>query len=190
MPSNRRRYELGRYRFTMIEVEVKVRASLGGIEERLAELGAERVTEKDQADTYFAAPHRDFAETDEALRVRRENGDAYVTYKGPKRDTETKTREEHETTVGDAETASAVFESLGFEEFGTVEKYRRVYSFDGTTVTLDDVEGLGEFVEVEVERSEKDDADEARDAVFGVLERLGLDIDDSVTDSYLELLYG
>ncbi|MFW5984096.1 MAG: class IV adenylate cyclase [Halobacteria archaeon] len=173
----------------MIEVEVKVRAPLDEVKETLESAGAERVVEKTQVDTYFTAPHRDFAETDEALRVRRENGDAYVTYKGPKLDEETKTREEHETAVGDPETTHAVFESLGFEKFGTVEKHRAVYVLDGTTVTLDDVERLGEFVEVEVERTEDDDSEEAREAVFGTLERLGLDPNDSVTDSYLELLY-
>lgn len=172
----------------MIEVEVKVRTSLDGVEERLRGLGAEPVAEKTQVDTYFSAPHRDFAETDEALRVRSEDGDAYVTYKGPKRDTETKTREEHETAVGEIETASAVFESLGFKEFGTVEKHRRVYVLDDVTVTLDDVEGLGEFVEVEVENSGDEDADAARAEVFDTLERLGLDPADSITDSYLELL--
>lgn len=173
----------------MIEVEVKVRAPLDGVADRLESLGAEPVAEKTQVDTYFAAPHRDFAQTDEALRVRRENGDAYVTYKGPKHDEETKTREEHETEVGDAETARAVFESLGFEEFGRVEKERRVYDLGGTTVTLDDVEGLGEYVEVERERPPEDDATAAREAVFDTLERLGLGDEDTITDSYLELLY-
>jgi adenylate cyclase class 2 len=173
----------------MIEVEVKVRAPLDDVQKRLHELGAERVGEKKQVDTYFSAPHRDFAETDEALRVRRENGEAYMTYKGPKHDEETKTREEHETGVDDIETARSVFESLGFQEFGTVEKHRRVYALDEVTVTLDDVEALGEFVEVEVERGADEDADEARDAVFDTLESLGLDPDDSITDSYLALLY-
>lgn len=175
----------------MIEVEVKVRAPHDTVEERLEQLGAERIADKTQEDTYFAAPHRDFAETDEALRVRRQNGEARITYKGPKMDGETKTREEHETEVGDAEAARAVFESLGFEEFGTVSKDRRVYSLDdGTTVTLDSVEGLGNFVEVEREAEAANDVDEPRTLVLETLERLGLDADDGIRESYLELLYG
>jgi adenylate cyclase class 2 len=173
----------------MIEVEVKVRASHDEVEERLEELGAVRVAEKTQKDTYFAAPHRDFAQTDEALRVRRENGEAYITYKGPKLDEETKTREEHETHVGDAEEARAIFESLGFEEFGTVKKQRTVYELDGATVTLDDVEGLGEFVEIEIGAEGDAETEEARAEILGTLERLGLNPDNSVRDSYLELLH-
>lgn len=173
----------------MIEVEVKVPAQHADVEERLEELGAEQVDEKKQVDVYFTAPHRDFASTDEALRVRREDGETRITYKGPKLDDETKTREEHETTVGDAEKARAIFESLGFEEFGTVEKERQVYRLDGATVTLDELEELGEFVEVERDIEDEADIEEPSAEVLDVLERLGLDADDSVRDSYLELLY-
>jgi adenylate cyclase class 2 len=56
----------------MFEVELKVRADHGPVRERLDALGAERVEHVRQADTYYDAPHRDFAETDEALRIRRE----------------------------------------------------------------------------------------------------------------------
>jgi adenylate cyclase class 2 len=104
-------------------------------------------------------------------------------------DEETKTREENETHVGDAEEARAVFESLGFEGFGTVKKQRTVYEFDGATVTLDYVEGLGEFVEVELEAKGDAETEEARDEVLGTLERLGLNPNNSVRDSYLELLH-
>jgi adenylate cyclase class 2 len=173
----------------MIEVEVKVRASHDEVEKLLEELGAVRVTEKTQEDVYFTAPHRDFARTDEALRVRHQNGEAYVTYKGPKLDEETKTREEHETLVGDAEEARAVFESLGFEEFGTVKKQRTVYELDGKTVTLDDVKGLGEFVEVEIDIADNADTKKSRAEILDTLERLELDPDGSVRDSYLELLH-
>jgi len=55
----------------MYEVEVKVPADLDAVRERLADAGAGRVATVAQADTYFDAPHREFAETDEALRVRR-----------------------------------------------------------------------------------------------------------------------
>lgn len=173
----------------MIEVEVKVRAQHADVKKRLDELDAEHVVDKTQVDTYFSAPHRDFARTDEALRVRKENGEAYVTYKGPKMDDKMKTREEHETTVGSAEEARAVFESLGFEEFGTVEKERKVYELDGAKVTLDDVNGLGEFVEIELEADGDAEIDGSRAAILDTLERLGLDSNDSVRDSYLELLH-
>ena len=55
----------------MIEVEVKAHATnLDDIEEKVLKLvlqGERRISE----DLYFNAPHRDFAQTDEALRIRK-----------------------------------------------------------------------------------------------------------------------
>ena len=175
----------------MYEVEVKVAADLTAVAERLEELGATQTGDVVQVDTYYDAPHRQFAETDEALRVRRETreGDteARITYKGPLVETESKTREEHETAVADGETADAIFENLGFAPAATVEKDREFYRYDGYTVTLDDVEGVGEFVEVETETDE-DGVEAAREGAFGVLRELGLDPDDQTRTSYLGLL--
>jgi len=56
----------------MYEVEIKVSADTDAVRKRLRAAGAERVDARRQRDAYYDAPHRDFAETDEALRVRRE----------------------------------------------------------------------------------------------------------------------
>ena len=48
----------------------------------------------EQVDTYFSHPARDFAATDEALRIRSIDQENFVTYKGPKLDATTKTRRE------------------------------------------------------------------------------------------------
>jgi len=175
----------------MYEVEVKVAADLERVAERLDELGATQTGDVVQVDTYYDAPHRDFAETDEALRVRRETSEgeteARITYKGPLVEAESKTREEAETRVEDGETADAIFENLGFAPAATVRKDRRFYRYDGYTVTLDAVEGVGEFVEVETETDE-DGVEAAREGAFAVLRELGLDPDEQTRTSYLGLL--
>ncbi|QCC48311.1 class IV adenylate cyclase [Halobellus limi] len=201
----------------MYEVEVKVPASHGEVERRLRDADAERVERVTQVDTYYDAPHRDFAETDEALRLRQErrdpdadddgSGDAddrdsggaddhdpadaettKITYKGPLIDAASKTREEHETAVADGDAAAAIFDGLGFEPAAVVEKEREFFDLDGYTVTLDRVDGLGEFVEVEAEASEGADVDSVREGAFDVLRRLGLDPDEQIRTSYLGLL--
>jgi adenylate cyclase class 2 len=88
--------------------------------------------------------------------------------------------------VGDASTAARVLDGLGFEAAATVRKERDRYALDGYTVTLDTVEGLGEFVEVETEVD--DGLDTAREGAFDVLDRLGLDPEDGIRTSYLGLL--
>jgi adenylate cyclase class 2 len=55
----------------MYEVEVKLPADHAAVRRRLAELDAEPLGAVIQRDTYYDAPHREFAETDEALRIRR-----------------------------------------------------------------------------------------------------------------------
>ena len=192
----------------MYEVEVKVRAAHGPVRERLAALDAERVGRVSQSDTYYSAPHREFAETDEALRTRRETaadgtdggaidagdgadggGDAEtrLTYKGPLIEAESKTREEHETAVDDPAAARGILDGLGFEPAATVEKDRERYAVGEYVVTLDSVEGLDEFVEVE-RTVEEADVESAREGAHALLRDLGLDPDEGIRTSYLGLL--
>ena len=183
----------------MYEVEIKVPAALATVRERLREAGAERVDARRQRDTYYDAPHREFAETDEALRIRREtpvddgeeveeDADATVTYKGPLLEAASKTRAEHETGVDDGEALAAVLSGLGFEPAATVDKRREFWSYDGFTVTLDAVTGLDEYVEIERAVEDESEVDAAREAAIDALDRLGLDADEQVRTSYLGLL--
>jgi adenylate cyclase class 2 len=190
----------------MYEVEVKVSADHAAVRERLDALDADPVNAVEQDDTYYDAPHREFAETDEALRVRRETvhsvGEATaetaedddadefaeLTYKGPLVETESKTRREIETEVEEGEVAGDLLSALGFDPAATVRKERERFALDGFTVTLDAVEGLGEFVEVETEVPDEESVEAAREEAFEILRELGLDPDDQIRTSYLGLL--
>jgi adenylate cyclase class 2 len=177
----------------MYEVEVKVRADHEAVRERLDALGADPVNEVTQVDTYYDAPHREFVETDEALRVRREtpvDGTEFaeLTYKGPLVESESKTRREVETGVEDGEAADDILVALGFEAAATVRKDRERFALDGYTITLDAVEGLNEFVEVETEVEGESEVESAREAAYEVLRDLGLNPDEQIRTSYLGLL--
>ena len=177
----------------MYEVELKVPASLEVVRDRLADLEAAAVDDVVQEDVYYDAPHRSFAETDEAVRVRHERdgtdggAETRLTYKGPLVDDDSKTREEFETGIDDVEAIESILSSLGFSPAATVRKDRERFALDGYTVTLDAVDGVGEFVEVETEAKEAD-LETAREGAFAVLERLGLDPDDGIRTSYLEFV--
>ena len=173
----------------MYEVELKVEADHDAVRDRLAALDAEHLGSVTQTDTYYDAPHRNFAETDEAFRIRRETSDgethAELTYKGPKVDPHSKTREEIETVVESGENTDSIVRALGFEEAAVVTKERDRYRLDGYTVTLDTVDGAGEFVEVE---TEAEAIEAAREGAMDVLAELGLDPGDQKRTSYLGLL--
>jgi adenylate cyclase class 2 len=176
----------------MYEVEVKVRADHEAVRERLADLDAEPLGTVEQVDTYFDAPHRDFAATDEALRLREERDTegtlTELTYKGPLVEAESKTREEIESEVADRERVQAIFESLGFSPAATVEKERTRFRIDEFTVTIDSVAEVGEFVEVETECEQEADVPAKRQAAEDILESLDLDPDDGIRTSYLGML--
>lgn len=177
----------------MYEVELKVEADHGSVREALADAGAERVGTVTQVDTYYNAPHRVFAETDEALRIRRErhlgddNETTKLTYKGPLVEDASKTRKEHETAVIDDDATAGILDGLGFEPAATVRKEREYFQLDGYTVTLDDVIDLGAFVEVEQETTE-DNVERVRVGAADVLRALGLNPAEQIRTSYLGLL--
>ncbi|WP_066415859.1 class IV adenylate cyclase [Halorubrum aethiopicum] len=187
----------------MYEVEIKVPADLETVRGRLRELDADPGETRRQRDVYYDAPHREFAETDEALRVRRETvvegpasndetadgGESIrLTYKGPLLDDGSKTRAEHETGVADGEAISGILDGLGFDPAATVEKRREYWHFEGFTVALDAVDRVGEFVEIEREVDAEEAIGPTREAATETLARLGLDADDQVRTSYLGLL--
>jgi len=178
----------------MLEAEVKLGLDAARKERLLARLeaiGALLVAEHHQEDDYFAHPSRDFAESDEALRLRESDGRLRITYKGPKLDPPRKTREEIEFGLeADRENAAHLLFRLGFQTVARVRKLRREHRLPDeppTVVCIDDVEGLGSFCEIEVE-AESVEAGRAR--LASRLVKLGLSDLTPIAESYLELLVG
>jgi adenylate cyclase, class 2 len=177
----------------MIEVEVKARATQdqGTLEEKLVKIGALREGEEFQEDVYFNAPHRDFAHTDEALRIRKVlNGASekiFITYKGAKMDEVSKTRKEIEVGVENSHKVADIFQNLSFRPVATVRKNRIIYTLNDLIITLDEVQGVGKFVEIEKEIEEGEDTKEALDEIFATYSKIGIE-DGFERRSYLELM--
>jgi|UniRef100_A0A7C3SNL2 adenylyl cyclase CyaB, putative len=133
------------------EVELKYRcAEPEEVLRRLESLGARHVGDYHQEDIYFQHPCRDFASSDEALRVRISEEGVELTYKGPRGQLPGgKSREELIVPVGNLECLLELLKRLGFQEIARVRKRRRVFLVEGAEVSLDYVEGLGAFVELE-----------------------------------------
>jgi adenylate cyclase class 2 len=160
---------------------------------RLAGLGAKLGEPIEQIDQYFAHPCRDFAETDEALRIRTAGGQCDVTYKGPKLDRTTKTRQELELAVAPDDPSGQRFAELlkvlGFTPVATVHKSRREFrvQYAGHDVhgSFDVVEQVGAFVELEL-RADESSLEAAKDAISELAKKL--ELGPSLTRSYLEML--
>lgn len=134
-----------------MEYEVKIRVeSLPPTRARLAALGIGPASIRTERDLYFNSPIRDFGKTDEALRIRTSGEVTSLTYKGPKIGLGgIKAREEIIVPLASGGAMEEILERLGFTRTAIVEKIRETYHVEGAFVTLDQVEGLGSFVEIE-----------------------------------------
>jgi len=167
----------------MIEVEVKARAT-EDMAERIIALGGKLKVVENHHDLYFNSPLCDFRETDEALRIRIKEDGARLTYKGPKLDLATKSRNELTVRIDDPRQMEEILRALGYVLSARVNKRRSKYSYPGVVIALDEVEGLGSFLEVEAEGD--GDYEKEREKVLAIMRRLGLT--ESIRSSYLELL--
>ncbi len=176
----------------MLEAEIKLaidERTADALRARLEKLGATVRPPLEQHDVYFAHPNRDFARSDEALRLRLDADGLRITYKGPKLDPPRKTREEIEFPLGtEIATARTLLERLGFTAVASVEKTRTELVLDGppkAVISLDHIEELGTFCEIEVEAQS---VEEGRTSLDALARRLDVATLEPIAESYLELL--
>ena len=95
----------------------------------------------------------------------------------------------HIAPTSDPEALRAILTSV-LDVLGVVRKRRRLYRIGQVRVHLDDVEGLGQFVELEVVlRADQSEAEGSRIARH-LMDRLGIDEDQLVEGAYIDLRAG
>jgi adenylate cyclase class 2 len=178
----------------VLEVEVRYRTTdRPGLIARLLSWGATLAQDRTDVDLYFNPPDRNLKSTDESFRLRRIGETNCFTYKGPKRDTETKTREEIEIPLGDGAQTAADAErmliALGYKPVVTVRKTRQVYRFARGDFQMeacfDNVELVGEFLELEILAPEEQ-YEPAKAVLLQTAAELGLTLKE--TRSYLGMV--
>lgn len=176
------------------EVELKARVERRDeMAERIVAIGGKFVREVCQEDVYFKHPCHDFGRRDEALRLRREGAACTLTFKGRRFGSGAKMREEVEVGVDDCEEVAKLLGRVGFERSFVVRKSRLVFSLAGAEVCLDTVEGLGDFVEIELIADDEEagglrGCDDLKERLYGIAKKLGVPEERLTTESYSELL--
>ena len=165
----------------MLEVEVRYRTTdRAGVVARLREWNAKLVADRPTSISTQPARTRPQG-PDEAFRLRRIGQMNFLTYKGPKRDAETKTRTEIEVPLGDGDEVAADMErmlaALGYRPVVVVRKRRQVFGFRRDEfqmeVCFDHVELVGPFVELEI-LAPDDEYERAKAVLLETAAELGL----------------
>ena len=180
----------------MIEVEVKLPvADLDTIKGKLLKMGFRETAFIEECDTYFDNRQGDIRANGEALRVR-ETKDyltgesrAQINFKGKKLDTCTMTREELETGVENGEICRNILQVIGYAPAEPeVIKDRTMMQKESITACLDNVRGLGGFLELEILADSEEKKETALSQIENILNSLGYRISDTVRMSYLSML--
>jgi adenylate cyclase class 2 len=164
-----------------MEVEVKFHVDLDKTRRAIESIGATFIREELQEDVYFSIP------LPELLRVRRvpNLGKAFLTYKFIEDPGRNEEFDELEVEVSDFETTVEILHRLGYREDIVVRKRRLVYKLGEVTFELSEVEGLGDFLDIEVISN---DVEYAKRRIWEIAEKLGLTREDVEPRLYQELI--
>jgi len=154
---------------------------------------AEFKYEKSQHDVYYNHSSRDFLKdndnVNEWLRIRVSGDEAEINYKDwQPHDAKVKTHcPDSATTVSSYDQLGKILNALDFKKMIEVKKNRKSWSYKDTEISVDSVDDLGEFIEVEY-KGNLDDVEEARKYLFEVIQAISAETDELDLKGYPYLL--
>jgi adenylate cyclase class 2 len=174
----------------MNEIEIKVRFNnLEQIVEKFKEIGIVFSQPNRQEDIIFLdAKMADYkiVEGTIVLRIRNENGKLTFTIKQQLgRDLSSK---EYEVEISNADTMYAMLQLMGFKELVRVNKTRLKGSYKSYNLCIDNVERLGNFLEIEC-LTERADYEVVQNEMLAFLREIGIDTTQQVTVPYDTQIY-
>lgn len=137
-----------------IEIEIQVQVENIKPLVRFLNTNAKKIIKTRQIDEYFIPKHRNFLAkkpVSEWLRLRNANGNYSINYKNwyHGEDGKSHHRDEYETKIEDIKQLHLIFKSLNIKPIVKVDKTRTSYLYKKYEVSIDRVESLGDFVEIE-----------------------------------------
>ena len=164
------------------EIQIKLPVdNLDKIRKKLKDLNIEKSETKWQQDTYFEAPGWKLPKTDELMRIRQEGKKYILTYKGPAKGKEIRIKPKIEFQVNPD--LKNVLEKIGYKKILQINKKREEYLFDEIEIALDEVENLGEFIELGTENPKHEKK------INKLIKKLELDLKSTTKKSYFELVF-
>ena|SRR3989344_3746852 len=176
----------------MKEIEVKAKiTNIESLNERLTNLGCQFGSSLIQEDVIFLPIGVEFSEIVKGtpvVRIRNSNNIITLTLKKRVISENELIKLEKEVIVSDKQMVIEVVEQMGFHEVVRVEKTRIECKYEEMTICIDNIVGLGHFIEVE-KLSENEKDEKIQDYLFNFLQSLGINSENRVTKGYDTLIY-
>ncbi len=168
------------------KVEIELRAMVEkDIEDSIVRMGAEKVKDSHQSDEYFKFSLD--SERRLVIRIRRkEGGSTYLTFKGSSEDEDDIAWQEWEQEIEDDEVLKKLLLSNGLELVVAIDKKRGTYKYEDFEINVDDIKGLGTFIEVELL---SDNVDEGKKKIQDLLfNQLEIPRENVINEGYVPLM--
>lgn len=155
-----------------VEILVKLNDKIKDVKSKLKKLNFQGT--KKTLDVYFYDPKRPNLKPDKSLalkecfRLRSKDGKNYITHKIDNFDKNGQWTysDEHETEISDFDSALKIISHLGLKPLVKIDNTKYTYVTEKYEIVLEDVKGLGVFLEVELlSIKDTDDIEKARNKI-------------------------
>jgi len=161
----------------MIEVEIRARLKdPKKFVEKLESMNAKFLGELIQSDSIYAyeKPGKPIKENGIMARIREENGKSKLEFKEICR--EKCAGLEIKANISNKEIAKRLLSKLGLNTLCEINKKRRLFSIEEFEISVDNVEGLGDFVEIEKIVENDDESEAAKNSCIEFLRSIVGDV--------------
>lgn len=154
------------------------------IQNKLKKIPIKRKKEVIQEDIYFDFPSKKLFALDKTLRIRKENSEIYLTYKGKRKKEKYKIREEITVKILNYKDLIEILKKIGLKPIFKIIKKRKIYFLKDYQLSIDEVKGLGKYLEIEVTTSKKN----TNQILKEICDLLGVSLRNVIKKTYPEML--
>lgn len=174
-----------------VEIEIQVQLEKSKPLHEFLEKEAKFIGETIQVDEYFTPAHKNFiAEkpVNEWLRLRKTKKGCTITYKNwhRKEDGSSTHADEYETAFTDIDQMEKILSALNMRRLIKYEKLHKSYLYKDYEISLDTIEGLGDYVEVEYKGKNAVDPEKITQEMISFLKSLDVG---EITRNYVGYTY-
>lgn len=160
---------------------------------KLKKLGQTTEENNYQKDIYYTPAHENFLEkrpVSEWLRIRDTKEQKTINYKNwSNHDGNNKIScKEIEVGIDDYNGMLEMLNALDFKQIIVVEKTRNSFEYNNIIISIDSIENLGDFIELEFKTNLYDNEDESMNYIMHTIEELGIKVGNQIFAGYPQLV--